>query len=84
MPSYLNKTLKELRIGTYENIAVATTDTPLITALQLFNDRRVSALPVVDEMGKVVDIYAKFDVIVCHFKLTKLSKWLSIILFLSY
>ena len=38
--------------------------TPLITALNMFIERRVSALPVVDEDNKVVDIYAKFDVIV--------------------
>lgn len=62
-PSYLFKKLKELRIGTYDDIAVTATTTPLIVALQQFIERRVSALPVVDERGKVVDIYAKFDVI---------------------
>ena len=30
----------------------------------MFVERRVSALPVVDENNKLVDIYAKFDVIV--------------------
>ncbi|CAG2168930.1 unnamed protein product [Oppiella nova] len=63
MPSYLNKQLKELMIGTYENIAVTTTNTPLILVLQQFIERRVSALPVVDKRSKVVDVYAKFDVI---------------------
>ena len=38
--------------------------TPLIEALNLFVEHRISALPVVDDDGKVVDIYAKFDVIV--------------------
>lgn len=38
--------------------------TTLIEALNTFIERRVSALPVVDDDGKVVDIYAKFDVIV--------------------
>ena len=37
---------------------------PLITALQIFVERRISALPVVDDEGHVVDVYAKFDVIV--------------------
>jgi CBS-domain-containing membrane protein len=36
----------------------------LIEALNIFVEKRISALPVVDENGKVVDIYAKFDVIV--------------------
>ncbi|RWS25102.1 5'-AMP-activated protein kinase subunit gamma-2-like protein [Leptotrombidium deliense] len=62
-PNYLNQTIKELNIGTYENIAVTNKDTPLIEALHQFIDRRVSALPVVDEKGRVIDIYAKFDVI---------------------
>ncbi|GFU22569.1 5'-AMP-activated protein kinase subunit gamma-2 [Trichonephila clavipes] len=62
-PSYMNNTLGELKIGTYDKIATAKTSTPVISALNEFIERRVSALPVVDENGKVVDIYAKFDVI---------------------
>ena len=60
----------------------ATRDTPLIVALKIFAERRISALPIVDEsgmfcvltcfrfvfflisVGVVVDVYAKFDVIV--------------------
>ena len=37
---------------------------PLIEALNLFVQHRVSALPVLDDDGCVCDIYAKFDVIV--------------------
>ncbi len=64
MPTYLSKQLKELMIGTYDNIAVTTTNTPLILVLHQFIERRVSALPVVDKRSKVVDVYSKFDVIV--------------------
>lgn len=60
----MSKTLRELRIGTYDNIETATEDTTIITALHKFVERRVSALPLVDSEGKLVDIYAKFDVIV--------------------
>ena len=62
-PSYMQKSLKELGIGTYKNIATLRSNTPIITALNKFADRRVSALLIVDNDGKVVDIYAKFDVI---------------------
>lgn len=62
-PSYMKQKLGDLKIGTYNNIATAKTTTPLIIALHEFINRRVSALPVVDDQGKVVDIYAKFDVI---------------------
>ncbi|XP_071451748.1 uncharacterized protein SNF4Agamma isoform X2 [Hetaerina americana] len=62
-PSYMNKTLRELRIGTYENIETAKEETPIIVALRKFVERRVSALPIIDSQGRLVDIYAKFDVI---------------------
>lgn len=60
----MNKTLRELNVGTYENIETANEDTLIITALTKFEDRRVSALPIVDNDGHLIDIYAKFDVIV--------------------
>ncbi|XP_045061809.1 5'-AMP-activated protein kinase subunit gamma-1-like isoform X1 [Coregonus clupeaformis] len=62
-PAFMKQTLGELGIGTYKNIAFIHPDTPIIKALQIFVERRVSALPVVDVSGKVVDIYSKFDVI---------------------
>ncbi|XP_046733561.1 5'-AMP-activated protein kinase subunit gamma-2a isoform X2 [Silurus meridionalis] len=62
-PAFMKKSLADLGIGTYRNIAFIHPDTPIIKALSIFVERRVSALPVVDESGKVVDIYSKFDVI---------------------
>ncbi|CAH3026181.1 unnamed protein product [Porites evermanni] len=62
-PEFMGSTLKELGIGTYQNVAVISPETPLITAFHMFADKRVSALPVVDSNGVVVDIYARFDVI---------------------
>ncbi|XP_049822552.1 5'-AMP-activated protein kinase subunit gamma-2 isoform X2 [Aethina tumida] len=62
-PSYMNKTLREVKIGTYDDIETATEDTSIILALKKFVERRVSALPIVDPDGRLVDIYAKFDVI---------------------
>lgn len=71
MPSYLHKTLRELpKIGTFDNIAVATQNMPLIETLNLMVDRRVSALPIVDKKNKVVEVFAKFDVIVSAFSIT--------------
>lgn len=46
------KTLEELQIGTYNNIAVVRTSTPIYVALGIFVQHRVSALPVVDDSGK--------------------------------
>ncbi|XP_051555247.1 5'-AMP-activated protein kinase subunit gamma-1-like isoform X3 [Myxocyprinus asiaticus] len=62
-PAFMRQNLEELGIGTYSNIAFIHPDTPIIKALGIFVERRISALPVVDVAGKVVDIYSKFDVI---------------------
>ncbi|NXX19592.1 AAKG1 kinase, partial [Podargus strigoides] len=62
-PKFMAQTLEELRIGTYSNIALVRTSTPIYVALGIFVQHRVSALPVVDDSGRVVDIYSKFDVI---------------------
>lgn len=62
----MQKTLREIRIGTYDNIETADEHTSIITALKKFVERRVSALPLVDSEGRLVDIYAKFDVIVSN------------------
>ena len=62
-PSFMQQTLEELSIGTFENVITAKTSTPVIEALNMFVNHRISAVPVVDADGKVVNIYAKFDVI---------------------
>ena len=62
-PSFLNKRLREVKIGTFDNVETAREDTPIIQALQKFLDRRVSALPIVDVENRLLDIYARFDVI---------------------
>lgn len=48
----MSKSLEELQIGTYANIAVVRTTTPVYVALGIFVQHRVSALPVVDEKGE--------------------------------
>lgn len=53
-----------MKIGTYDNIETVSEDTSIILALKKFVERRVSALPMVDKEGHLVDIFAKFDVIV--------------------
>ncbi|KRX17785.1 5'-AMP-activated protein kinase subunit gamma-1 [Trichinella nelsoni] len=63
MPSFMKKSPKELGIGTWSNIHTVTKVTPLIEVLRKLLELRVSALPVVDENDRVIDIYSKFDVI---------------------
>eukprot|EP00042_Codosiga_hollandica_P022194 m.80563 g.80563 ORF g.80563 m.80563 type:complete len:462 (-) comp50694_c0_seq2:1309-2694(-) len=60
-PQLLKRTLDSLKLGTKRNILQIQPDTKLIDALNIFVEFRVSALPIVDSNGVVVDIYAKAD-----------------------
>ncbi|XP_025051104.1 5'-AMP-activated protein kinase subunit gamma-3 isoform X1 [Alligator sinensis] len=62
-PRFLQKTIQELGIGTFRDVAMVHEAAPLYDALEIFVARRVSALPVVNEAGKVVGLYSRFDVI---------------------
>ncbi|XP_059059822.1 uncharacterized protein LOC131853046 [Achroia grisella] len=62
-PAYLQNKLRDLHIGTLNDIETATEETSIIDALKKFVNRRVSALPLIDSDGRLKDIYAKFDVI---------------------
>lgn len=63
-PSFLFRSLQELKIGTYESIITITRNSLVIAALDKFIEKRISALPVIDEhTGKVIDIFAKHDVV---------------------
>ena len=63
-PEFLQKTIIELNLGTYDKIKTIQTTTSVSEALNIFVSTRVSALPVVDSNQKLVNIYSKFDVIV--------------------
>ncbi|TKC34513.1 hypothetical protein EI555_014281 [Monodon monoceros] len=62
-PSFLSCTIQDVGIGTYRDLAMVLETAPILTALDIFVDRRVSALPVVNEAGQVVGLYSRFDVI---------------------
>ncbi|XP_051914856.1 5'-AMP-activated protein kinase subunit gamma-1 isoform X2 [Hippocampus zosterae] len=62
-PAFIRRQIQEMAIGTFRNIATVRQTATLFDALDIFVDRRVSALPVVDEKGKVVALYSRFDVI---------------------
>jgi 5'-AMP-activated protein kinase regulatory gamma subunit len=55
-------TLSELNLGTKTNVAAVQEETPLISVLNIFCERRISALPVVDQDGRVISLYRKHDV----------------------
>eukprot|EP00038_Savillea_parva_P017366 m.20013 g.20013 ORF g.20013 m.20013 type:complete len:488 (-) comp3743_c0_seq1:61-1524(-) len=62
-PKLMAATIKELEIGSMKNVAAVSEDTPLISVLNIFSERRISALPVISSEGTVLDIYVKTDAI---------------------
>uniref|UniRef100_A0A8C5BMS9 Protein kinase, AMP-activated, gamma 3b non-catalytic subunit n=1 Tax=Gadus morhua TaxID=8049 RepID=A0A8C5BMS9_GADMO len=62
-PRFLQKRIQEVAIGTFKEIATVLISATVYDALSVFVERRVSALPVVDQKGKVVALYSRFDVI---------------------
>uniref|UniRef100_A0A672GNK5 Protein kinase, AMP-activated, gamma 3a non-catalytic subunit n=1 Tax=Salarias fasciatus TaxID=181472 RepID=A0A672GNK5_SALFA len=62
-PAFVRRQIQELGIGTFRDIATVQQTASVYDALSIFVERRVSALPVVDQQGKVVALYSRFDVI---------------------
>lgn len=74
----LHMSLRSLRIGTFvapnaaqdhpENpyfpIATATLSTPVFDVVHMFSERSISAVPIIDEEGIVMNLYETVDVIV--------------------
>lgn len=61
--TFFQKTLFELKIGTYDDITSVTDGTTIKDAFQLLLNKDISALPILDENGKLLDVYAKFEVL---------------------
>jgi CBS domain-containing protein len=53
-----------LKIGTYDNIATASISTPVIQVINMFVEQNISAVPIVDENGVVLNVYETIDVMV--------------------
>lgn len=52
-------TMQELGIGTFNNVVTVLQDTPLIVVLNLLIERKISAVPLVDENGVARGLYTK-------------------------
>lgn len=59
----MNKRIRSLGVGTYDDLLTINPETPLIECLSRLISRNLSALPVITKDGYVVDIYARFDAI---------------------
>lgn len=55
--------LSSLNIGVYENLETVSMNTPVIDVIHLLVHRGVSAIPIVDENYKLINIYEAIDVL---------------------
>ncbi|CAD5124665.1 DgyrCDS12927 [Dimorphilus gyrociliatus] len=62
-PEFLEKSIEELKVGTFNDIICIQENSAVIEALRLFIERKVSALPVINSSGICIDIFTKFDAI---------------------
>jgi 5'-AMP-activated protein kinase, regulatory gamma subunit len=61
--TFFHKTLVDLKIGTYDDIVSVTENTTIKTAFQLLLEKDISALPILDENGILIEVYAKYEVL---------------------
>ncbi|RIB14600.1 the adenylate sensor from Amp activated protein kinase complexed with Amp [Gigaspora rosea] len=54
--------LSEINVGVYNDIATARMSTPVIEVVNIFAERRISSVPIIDENGVVLNVYETVDV----------------------
>lgn len=59
----LKKSVYELGLGTYRNVATASMDTPVIDVIHMMVKKSISSVPIVDETGVVLNVFEAVDVI---------------------
>jgi len=60
----LKKPLKELKtVGTYEGLATATMETPVIDVIHMLVRKNISSVPILDRDGAVINVFESVDVI---------------------
>lgn len=59
----LLKPLRELQMGTKDDVSKATMDTPVMDVIYLLSHNSVSSVPIVDEAGKLINVFEAYDVL---------------------
>ncbi|KAK5117751.1 AMP-activated serine/threonine-protein kinase regulatory subunit [Meristemomyces frigidus] len=59
----LKKPLRDLKVGTYTNVATATMDTPVMDVIHQLVKRSISSVPILDKDGTVLNVFEAVDVI---------------------
>lgn len=61
----LKKTVRELHLGTYTDLAVARMATTVLEVIDLMVNRNISCVPIVDSESRVLNAFEAVDVIPC-------------------
>ncbi|KAF4120619.1 hypothetical protein GMORB2_2622 [Geosmithia morbida] len=61
----LRKTVRELGMGTFSNIATTTMESTVLDAVRLMVQRNISSVPVVDESNRLLNVFESVDIIPC-------------------
>jgi 5'-AMP-activated protein kinase regulatory gamma subunit len=59
----LRKPLRDLHVGSYENLSYAHMDSPVIEVIQALVKRSISCVPILDKDGMVLNVFEAVDVI---------------------
>ncbi|PGH27691.1 hypothetical protein AJ80_00706 [Polytolypa hystricis UAMH7299] len=59
----LRRPLREINLGTYEDVATATMDTPVIDVIHKLVARSISSVPILNSEGVVYNVFEAVDVI---------------------
>lgn len=62
--SIFNYSIQTLGIGSYQQIVTVLPESPLHHVLTLLYERKISAVPIVDQNGVILDVYSNSDVTV--------------------
>lgn len=61
----LKKSVREINLGTYHNLATAHMNSTVLDAIHMMVDRNISCIPIVDAENRVLNAFEAVDVIPC-------------------
>lgn len=61
----LKKTVRELNLGTYKDLATARMETAVLDVISLMVQYNISAVPILDDADRVLNVFEAVDVIPC-------------------
>lgn len=61
----LKKSVREIKLGTYDNLVTAYMNSSVLDAVRMMVDQNISCIPIVDKDNKVLNVFEAVDIISC-------------------